>query len=37
MQRCYSRGLLTVLDLLYYLPFRYEDRSNANSSWVSAG
>ena len=22
------RGLLTVLDLLYYLPFRYEDRSN---------
>ena len=23
-----GRGLLTVLDLLYYLPFRYEDRSN---------
>ena len=23
-----GRGLLTALDLLYYLPFRYEDRSN---------
>jgi ATP-dependent DNA helicase RecG len=23
-----DRGLLVIQDLLYYLPFRYEDRSN---------